>query len=105
MDKTSEDAIVNIVGAGERVYVPHNHAVSAEVTEDELIVKTQDGRIIHTPLAWFPFLVNATPQQRQKFRVAGVAIDWDELDDGVSMETILLGLPEQTGAGFKSREK
>ncbi|MCC6802350.1 MAG: DUF2442 domain-containing protein [Anaerolineae bacterium] len=77
------------------VYLAANEIASAEISPDELIVKTVDGRTIHTPLSWFPFLVNASEEQRQNFRILGWVIDWEELEDGVSMETILLGRPER----------
>jgi hypothetical protein len=98
MDTVDSDEIVDIVGEGELVYVPHNDAVAAQVTNESLIVTTRDGRVIHTPLSWFPFLVNATEEQRQNFRLWGTSIHWDELEDGVSMETILLGRPERNNA-------
>jgi hypothetical protein len=75
------------------VYLDANEIASAEVCAEALLVKTVDGRIIHTPLSWFPFLVNATEEQRQNFRVIGHTILWEALDEGVSMEPILLGLP------------
>lgn len=77
------------------LYADHNDAVAAQVCDDELIVTTRDGRVIHTPISWFPFLIAATPEQRQAFKVFNSTIHWDELEDGVSMETILLGRSER----------
>lgn len=91
MHEVSTDEIVDIVGENELIYVPRNDAVAAEVTTDQLIVTTRDGRVIHTPLSWFPFLLNAAEEQRQKFQVLGTLILWDDLDEIVSMEVILLG--------------
>lgn len=87
------------------VYTAANQIAAAEVCTEEIVVTTVDGRSIHAPLAWFPFLVNATEQQRQNFRIMGWVIDWEELDDGISMEPFLLGLPTRTGAGRKPKEK
>ena len=33
--------------------------------EDTLTVDLMDGRTIQVPLAWFPRLLNATPEQRR----------------------------------------
>jgi hypothetical protein len=77
------------------VYAPHNDAVEACIWDEQLVVKTQDGREIRVPVSWFPFLVNATDEQRQNFEIGGTDIYWPDLDDGVSMETILLGRPER----------
>jgi hypothetical protein len=95
MDEVKEDEIVNFVAEGELIYTPSNEIVAAEVTSDCVTVKTKDGRTISAPLTWFPFLVNATEEQRQSFRIMGHVLDWEALDDGVSMETFLLGLPNK----------
>jgi hypothetical protein len=34
------------------------------LTDDELSVALTDGRTITVPLAWYPRLANATPEQR-----------------------------------------
>jgi len=39
---------------------------SVAVTEDELIVGLMDGRTIAAPLAWFPRLAVASPDQRAR---------------------------------------
>lgn len=91
MDNVNTEETVDIVGENELIYVPRNDAVAAKVTEDELIITTRDGRTIHTPLVWFPFLLNANENQRQNFQVMGTLILWDDLDEIVTMEVILLG--------------
>jgi hypothetical protein len=91
MDKVDTEEVVDIVGEGELIYVPRNDAVAAKVTANELIITTRDSRTIHTPLSWFPFLLNANEDQRQNFQVMGTLILWDDLDEVVTMEVILLG--------------
>jgi hypothetical protein len=44
-------------------------AVDAACTDDELIVTLVDGRRVSAPLAWFPRLLGATPQQRSNWRL------------------------------------
>jgi hypothetical protein len=77
------------------IYNDQNEIAEAKVTDDELIVRMGDGRAIHAPLGWFPFLINATPEQRQNFQIMGWLINWEEFDDGVSIEPLLLGLPKR----------
>lgn len=64
------------------------------VTDDRLIVALTDGREISVPLAWFPRLVNATPQQRANWRLIGQGegIHWEDADEDISVPR-LLGLP------------
>ena len=63
------------------------------VTEDELVVVLADGRRLATPLAWFPRLLNATPQQRARFELLGegAGIHWPDVDEDLSAEGLLRG--------------
>ena len=60
-----------------------------------LHVQLRDGREISLPFDWFDFLSGATNEQRQAFAIVedGAGISWDQLDEGVSVPS-LLGLPE-----------
>lgn len=40
-------------------------------TEETISVDLMDGRIITVPLAWYPRLLNATPDQRSSWEVCG----------------------------------
>lgn len=62
---------------------------------ERLHVLLADGREIAIPLAWFPRLAEARPDQRARWEPvgAGHAMRWDELDEDISVEG-LLGLPD-----------
>ena len=62
---------------------------------DAMTVALAAGRKITTPLAWFPRLLNATPQQRQHWTLAagGHGIHWPEIDEDLSTEGLLRGTP------------
>ena len=66
-------------------------AVDVACTDDELIVTLVDGRRVSTPLAWFPRLVRATPQQRANWRLIGrgIGIHWEDVDEDISVRTLL----------------
>ncbi len=66
-----------------------------ELTDDELRVALMDGRTISVPLAWYPRLLKATPEQRSKWEVAGggYGIHWPEIDEDLSTEGLLRGAP------------
>ncbi len=74
--------------AGERVRGVH-------FTEDTLAVDPADGRTIIVPLAWFPRLLNATPEQRSHWRLsgAGYGIHWPDMDEDLSAEGLRRGAP------------
>jgi len=69
--------------------------LDVQTTDDALSVNLRDGRIIVVPLAWFPVLLNATPAQRQNWKIAGggYGIHWPDLDEDLSTEGLLRGAP------------
>lgn len=68
--------------------------------DDRLIVDLMDGRTIAAPLAWFPRLLAATPEQRAKWERAGggYGLHWPELDEDLSTEGLLRGAPAARAA-------
>jgi hypothetical protein len=66
-------------------------AVDVSFNADELITRLADGRQISVPLAWFPRLLRATPEQRGNWRLIGngVGIHWPLIDEDVSVASIL----------------
>lgn len=69
-------------------------ATSVTFTADRMRVELQDGRELSVPLAWFPRLRNASPQEREQWRLIGEGegIHWEALDEDISVPR-LLGLP------------
>ncbi len=72
---------------------PRIHKV--RVTEDEIIAHLVDGRVISVPLAWSWRLAEATRAQRARFRLIGTGqgIHWPEIDEDISVEGMLHGVP------------
>jgi hypothetical protein len=70
--------------------------------EDTLAVDLMDGRTITVPLAWYPRLAGASPAQRAKWEIcgAGFGIHWPEIDEDLSTEGLLKGIP---APGMKRR--
>ena len=70
-------------------------AIELEVTDDELIVSLTDGRKLSVPIAWYPRLANATPEQRRNWEIIGpgVGFHWPDVDEDLSVEGMLLGAP------------
>ncbi|HZG09538.1 MAG TPA: DUF2442 domain-containing protein [Allosphingosinicella sp.] len=62
---------------------------------DRLIVDLMDGRTILVPLAWYPRLHKATPEQRTRWEIAGggYGIHWPDVDEDLSTEGMLRGAP------------
>ena len=69
---------------------------TVRIGQDQLWVELSDGRTLGVPLAWFPRLVNATPEQLAKFELSPRGIHWDELDEDISIEGLLVGHGDRT---------
>jgi hypothetical protein len=69
------------------------NAENVTVTDDTLSVDLSDGRSIAVPLLWYPRLAHATPAERENWRLIGngVGIHWEDVDEDISVEGLLLG--------------
>jgi hypothetical protein len=58
----------------------------------ELVVELEDGRTIHVPLAWFPKLRKAHPEELADYRLIGrgSGIHWPQLDEDLSVRGLLM---------------
>lgn len=75
-------------------------AVGVEIADGALTAILADGRSIVAPLAWFPRLLHAAPDERRNWRLIGdgLGVHWPDLDEDVSVEGLLAGRPSREGA-------
>ena len=68
---------------------------SVSVSDDLISAQLLDGRTISVPLAWSWRLSEATPEQRSRFEIigAGSGIHWPDIDEDISVEGMLHGIP------------
>ena len=61
-------------------------------------VSLADGRKLGVPLAFFPRLLGASAEQSQRYEFSGggTGIHWDELDEDISVEGLLMGVGDRT---------
>jgi hypothetical protein len=66
-------------------------AETVSFTEDALIVRLVDGREVSVPLEWFPRLRDASPEQRENWRLIarGIGIHWEDVDEDIAVTTLL----------------
>ena len=66
-------------------------ATGVRFTDDLLYVQLEDGREIGVPLAWFPRLSAATPEQRANWQLVGrgVGLHWPDVDEDLSVAGLL----------------
>lgn len=67
--------------------------------DSTLWIDLQDGRTVGVPLAWFPRLLHASPEQRTAGRIGptGKGLHWEDLDEDISVAGILAGRGDMTG--------
>jgi hypothetical protein len=66
--------------------------------DDNMWVELSDGRTVGVPLAWFPRLLHATPEQREGYELSRRGMHWEALDEDISVDGILAGRGDQTRA-------
>ncbi|MFP4378373.1 MAG: DUF2442 domain-containing protein, partial [Spirochaetales bacterium] len=69
------------------------NASSITVSQEYLTASLDDGRMISIPISWYPRLFHATEQERRNFRLigSGSGIHWVDLDEDISIESIIAG--------------
>ena len=79
---------------------PGERVKDVSVDDTMLTVDLVDGRRISVPLAWYPRLLHAPPEQRANWQIAGggYGIHWPDIDEDLSTEGILRGAPAPRGA-------
>lgn len=65
--------------------------VGAHCTETALVVALADGASLVTPLWWYPPLLAATPEQRNKIELSPYGLHWPDIDEDLSIEGMLKG--------------
>jgi hypothetical protein len=71
-------------------------ARSVRFDDSSMWVDLADGRVIAVPLAWFPRLLHATPQQREQLEFSALGLHWEALDEDISVAGLLAGVGDLT---------
>lgn len=71
-------------------------ATRVKFDADSMWVSLADGRIIGVPLAWFPRLAGATPEELEQVRISSRGLHWDALDEDLSVAELLAGQRDLT---------
>ncbi|HEY9070123.1 MAG TPA: DUF2442 domain-containing protein [Candidatus Ozemobacteraceae bacterium] len=73
-------------------------AINVDFDENAMWVQLADGRRLGVPLAFFPRLYTASPDQLKTCVISGGGrgLHWEALDEDISVRGLLLGLGDQT---------
>lgn len=74
---------------------PDARGMSVRITDEYLTVELKDGRVISTPLIWYPRLHKAASADREvwEWHGDGIGIHWPLLDEDLSVKGMLAGHP------------
>jgi Protein of unknown function (DUF2442) len=80
-------------------------ASAAVVTDDTLTVDLVDGRSVSVPLTWYPRLLHGSPDERRRWQLIarGEGIHWPDLDEDISVSSLIAGRPSQESAASLER--
>jgi len=73
-------------------------ATAVRFDEYTMWVDLSDGRTLGVPLAWFPRLLHASADARQRVEIGRIGLHWDELDEDISIADLLAGRGDMTRA-------
>ena len=64
-------------------------------------VDMTDGRRLGVPLAFFPRLLRAKPEQRAAVMISGggQGLHWDTIDEDIHVGNLIAGMGDRTAAG------
>src|ERR1043166_5890623 len=80
--------------------------ITEVIVNDELLgFHLEDGRFISVPMAFYPTLALATPEERGRFEINGSSIYWPELDADIGVEGLLAGAREHHCYARKAVER
>jgi hypothetical protein len=71
-------------------------ATAVRFDEHMMWVDLTDGRTLGVPLAWFPRLLHASPEARQRVEISRVGLHWEGLDEDISVAGLLAGRSDLT---------
>jgi hypothetical protein len=66
--------------------------IGVEISEGKLRVTLEDERMISTPLNWYPWLEDASPEQQHNIELLPDAVYWTDLNEGLEVEGMLRGI-------------
>ena len=71
-------------------------ATAVRFDDHTMWVDLSDGRTLGVPLAWFPRLLNASADTRQRVEISRIGLHWEDLDEDISIAGLLAGRGDLT---------
>ena len=71
-------------------------ATAVRFDDHMMWVDLTDGRTLGVPLAWFPRLLRASPDERARVEISRIGLHWEGLDEDISIAGLLAGRSDMT---------
>ena len=87
------------------VEIRNANAIGVSLSDDTLTIDLEDGRTVSIPIGWYPRLQHGTMDERNNWRFIGKGegIHWPDLDEDISVEDLIAGIP--SGESQRSLQK
>ena len=84
-----------------QIEIEDSRPVAAHCDAEHLNVTLADGRILQTPLWWYPRLVGAPAVARQVVELMPMGMHWPKIDEDISVVSMLRGQKAPGAANAK----
>jgi len=74
-----------------QIEVEDSRPVAACCRAKHLEVTLADGRVLQTPLWWYPRLAKASPEARATIELTPMGLHWPQIDEDISVASMLRG--------------
>ena len=74
-----------------QIEVEDSRPVSARCDSEYLRVTLADGRVVQTPLWWYPRLAKASADERAIIELTPMGLHWPQIDEDISVASMLRG--------------
>jgi Protein of unknown function (DUF2442) len=71
-------------------------ATAVRFDEHMMWVDLTDGRTLGVPLAWFPRLLHASADERQRVEIGRLGLHWEDLNEDISIDGLIAGRRDMT---------
>jgi hypothetical protein len=74
-----------------QIEIEDSRPVAARCDSEHLEVTLADGRVVQTPLWWYPRLAKASEIARQNIELTPMGLHWPQVDEDISVASMLRG--------------
>jgi hypothetical protein len=74
-----------------QIEIEDTHPVAANCSDTHLSIELADGRALRAPLWWYPRLLAASPDFRNRIELMPMGLHWPDVDEDISVASVLKG--------------